>query len=56
MKKVLLNILKTIVGVPLALLGAICMIPLSVLYILIYLPAIVIGDIWFDGGCEEDYE
>jgi len=44
--KVFLKVLGSIVVGILALLGAICVTPLIVIYMLISLPVIVIGSIW----------
>ena len=44
--KVFLNILKTIIVYPLALMGAICLIPLFAISIIIGLPAIALQDVW----------
>ena len=44
--KIFLNILFTIIAVPLGILGAICMIPFVALGLLIFLPVSIIEDIW----------
>jgi hypothetical protein len=46
MKKTLLKILKTIGAVPLCLVGAVCLIPFAIIFLLIDLPLLAIDDIW----------
>lgn len=41
-----LNILGTIVGIPLGIVGAICTTPFIVLFLMIYLPCSIVQDIW----------
>ena len=51
MKKVLdwlWKFVQSIVAIPLVMLGAICLVPFIVLYIIIGLPATVVNDIWND--------
>lgn len=49
-----LNILCTIIGIPLGILGAICIAPFVVLYLLIDLPCMIVQDIWGVGGQEDE--
>ena len=46
--EILNKIWLTIIAVPLALIGAILIIPFIALYYLIYIPVCVIKDIWMD--------
>lgn len=47
--KILNKIVSTIIAAPLALIGAILIIPFIALYYLIYIPVCVIRDVWMDG-------
>lgn len=40
------NIIKSIVVVPLCIIGAICITPFAMIYLLIDIPASVLSDIW----------
>ena len=44
--RIFINILETIVAIPLGLAGAICMAPFVILGLLICLPISIISDIW----------
>lgn len=44
--KIFTNILKTLIAVPLSIVGIIFMFPFYLLYFLLHLPVIIIEDIW----------
>ena len=46
--KVFLNILKTIVALPLSIVGALTLLPFALVYLVIELPVCVLTDIWGD--------
>ena len=44
--RVFINILETIVAIPLGLVGAICMTPFVIIGLLVFIPISIIEDIW----------
>lgn len=50
----LLNILCTIIGIPLGILGAICITPFVFIMMLIDLPCTIVQDIWGVSGQEDE--
>ena len=44
--KVLLKVLGTIIGVPLGIVGAVCLMPFAFLALLVSMPSIIVEDIW----------